>query len=470
MTPHRSGRANAGSSRGAHMSVMRTTNLAGFLAFACALVWGLAACTSPSPSVIEPPSPPARAWSAAALADLRAVAATAPEEGLAPETAALAELDALEQASADDARAASARDEAADALFERLATHFAQGGADPAMADPEWRIPRPAAPDMVALRTAVAAGAGVSESLRALSPDEPEYVALRAELARVMAEPAGTPDANGRPREARIATLRVNLERWRWLPRHLPARRIDVRVPRFELVVRREGLAEQSHAVIVGARDMPTPSFAAEIGAVTLNPTWTPPTKIVREELLPRFRRDPDAAARENFEALDASGNSVPLGSVDWRARPFPYTLRQRAGAANALGRVRFDLPNPFAIYLHDTPNRGAFARADLAQSHGCIRVADPVGMAESLFGNPAWSRDAIDQAIAEGATQRVPLAASTPVYILYLTAVVDETGAVAYADDIYRRDARVLRALDADAPPQQRANAIMLITSDCGT
>ncbi|KAF0171517.1 MAG: hypothetical protein FD160_3694, partial [Caulobacteraceae bacterium] len=309
---------------------------------------------------------------------------------------------------------------------------------------------------------------GPAAALRTLLPDDPEYDALRRELARVTAEPAGAADARGLTREARIERLRVNLERWRWLPRHLPARRIDVRIPRFELLVRSEGAAPERHAVIVGARGMPTPSFVAEIGAITLNPTWTPPSKIVREELLPRFRRDPDAAAREGFDALDASGNIVPHASVDWNARPFPYVLRQRAGAGNALGRVRFDLPNPFAIYLHDTPNRGAFAQADRARSHGCIRVADPVGMAESLFGNPAWSRDAINQTIDAGATQRVPLAVATPVYILYLTVNVDETGAVVYADDIYRRDARVLRALDAD-PSVQRASATGLATTDCG-
>jgi L,D-transpeptidase YcbB len=433
------------------------------LAFACML----AACTAP-PSPVTPPSaaPPTAAWDAVALADLRMIAALTPAEGLPPETAAVTKLETL--ATDTDARAASERDRTADALFARLAERFAQGGADPAVADPAWRIARAGAPDLAALRVALAAGASPSTQLRALLPDEPEYDALRRELARVTAEPAGTPDANGLTREARIDRLRVNLERWRWLPRHLPARRIDVRVPRFELLVRREGAAPERHAVIVGARDMPTPSFAADIGAVTLNPTWTPPSKIVREELLPRFRRDPDAAAREGFDVLDAGGNIVPPGAVDWQARPFPYTLRQRPGPANALGRVRFDLPNPFAIYLHDTPSRGVFAQADRARSHGCIRVADPVGMAESLFDMPSWRRDAIERAIDAGDTQRVPLAASTPVYILYLTAVVDETGAVAYANDIYRRDARVLRALDAD-PSIPRASATGLAATGCG-
>jgi len=438
-------------------SPMRTT----ILAFVCAL----AACTAPAPALRAPASP-VHAWSPSALADLRAVATAAPEEGLAAETPALTTLDAL--ASATDARAASERDEIADALFARLAERFAQGGADPAVADPKWRIARPDAPDLAALRTALSANASPSALLRALLPDEPEYDALRREMARVTAEPAGTPDANGLTREARIERLRVTLERWRWLPRNLPARRVDVLVPRFELLVRREGASPVRHAVIVGARDMPTPSFIAEISSVTLNPTWTPPSKIVREELLPRFRRDPSAAARDGFDVLDAGGNVVPPAVVDWSARPFTYTLRQRAGPANALGRMRFDLPNPFAIYLHDTPSRGVFAQADRARSHGCIRVADPVGMAEIMFNAPSWTRDAIDLAIDAGATQRVPLTASVPVYILYLTASVDETGAVVYADDIYRRDARVLRVLDVD-PSVPHATASGLSIFGCG-
>ena len=130
---------------------------------------------------------------------------------------------------------------------------------------------------------------------------------------------------------------------------------------------------------------------------------------------------------------IDADGVVVVPSAVDWSARPFPYQLRQRAGAANALGRIRFDLPNPFAIYLHDTPNRALFARTERALSHGCIRVAEPASLAEAVINAPEWKRTEIDAAIATGESRTVTLAAPVPIYILYLTAAAAEDGDVAY-------------------------------------
>ena len=398
-----------------------------------------------------PAAAPQRAWSVSAFAELRAVAAEATyRHGLSPEADAIEALDRLGRAAVRDTEAAQAFDRAADELFGRLALTFAMGAADPAAVDPEWAIPRAAAPDVAGLRATFAYGAGPAGVLRALLPSSPEYVALVDELLRVRNEPESAPDGNGLSRETRIDRLRVNLERWRWLPRDLPARRVDVLVPLFELRMR-DAAAAMRHAVIVGARRSPTPSFAAYIEAITLNPTWTPPASIANNELLPRFRRDPAAAAREGFDVLDSAGRAVDPAHVDWRVRPFPYTLRQRAGPGNALGRLRFDLPNPHAVYLHDTPSRGLFARADRALSHGCIRVSEPLSLAADALFDPAWDEAALEAAIEAGATRSLPLGAPLPVYVLYLTAAPDESGVVKYAEDIYRRDAEVLRALDRE-------------------
>jgi murein L,D-transpeptidase YcbB/YkuD len=438
------------------------------LSLAAALA--LLGCSAPSrpATAADPATPAVRVWSGSALADLRAAAAAAPEEGFAPQAAALARIESLELKAATDARAASDLDEAADALFSRLAHDFAQGAVDPASVDATWLAPRRPAPDVAAVRAAaLAPAASPGAILRALLPQRAEYAALRAEYARVVAEPVGATDAAGRTRETRIARLRANLERLRWLPEP-PARRIEVRTPFFDLLLHRAGTAPQAHAVVVGARDMPTPSLVDTIGSVTFNPTWTPPASIIVNELLPRFRRDPGAAAREGFDVLDASGVVVAPDHVDWGARPFPYTLRQRSGPANALGGLRFDTSNPYAIFLHDTPNRTVFSRAARALSHGCIRVADPHGLAEAVFADPAWTRAAIETAIAGGVTQKAPVPVPMPLIVLYLTAATDASGAVIYADDVYGRDARVLRALDA-AGPARRATASPLSYSDCG-
>ncbi len=414
----------------------------------------LAACAGrppETPPIEAPAAPPERAWSARAFAELRTVATeTTHAHGLNPETDAIEALAGLDRAAMRNADAARAFDSAADELFARLALTFATGAVDPSAVDPEWAVPRAAAPDVAKLTAMAANGAAPAGALDGLLPSSSEYLALLAELARVRAEPERALDAAGLSREDRIDRLRVNLERWRWLQRDLPLRRVDVLIPLFELRMRDTGAATP-HAVIVGARRTPTPSFAAVIDAVTLNPPWTPPASIATDELLPRFRRDPGAAAREGFDVLDSAGRVIDPAEVNWRTRLFPYTLRQRPGAGNALGRLRFDLPNPYAVYLHDTPSRGLFARADRALSHGCIRVAAPVSLAVAALADPAWDEAALEAAIEEGATRALPLSAPLPVYVLYLTAMPDESGVVKYAEDIYRRDAAVLRALDQE-------------------
>jgi L,D-transpeptidase YcbB len=413
-------------------------------------VLGACAVRPPEAPPTQIEAPPPRAWAAPTLGELRAVAEEASEHGLASESATVAELARLDVLSQRDAGAARRLDEAAGMLFDRLALAFATGAIDPAQVDLDWRIPRAPAPDLGALRAAVAAGASPRATLQALLPATPDYGALVAELSRVLGEERGARDALGLSRETRVLRLRASLERLRWLPRTWPARYIEVLAPFFELRVWDGENVIASHAVIVGARATTTPSFTAAIESVTLNPSWTPPASIAAGELLPRFRRDPGAAAREGFDVIDAHGRILDPASVDWRARPFPYALRQRPGPGNALGRLRFDLPNPHAVFLHDTPSRGLFSREDRALSHGCIRVAEPVALAETVLADVAWSAATLEAAIAEGNTQVIPLRQALPVYLLYLTARADGAGAVDYGSDVYDRDERLVRALDA--------------------
>jgi murein L,D-transpeptidase YcbB/YkuD len=401
-------------------------------------------------------SPPPRVWDSGALVDLRSAADIAVAHGLTWPSDSLEEVARLEPLSVHDVEAARRLDEVADQLFADLATAFAIGATDPAIVDSEWRIARPPAPDIEMLRSAVRDGAGVSQTLVSLLPTSPEYAALVAELARVRTSPNGEVQSPGPTNFEREARLRATLERWRWLPRNLPARRIEVLAPFFELRMR-QGELSVTHVTIVGARRTQTPSFIAAIETITLNPTWTPPSSIMERELIPRFRRDPDAVTRENFDVLDSSGRTVEPATVDWRARPFPYTLRQRPGPSNALGRLRFDLPNPYAVFLHDTPSRSLFARADRALSHGCIRVAEPVALATMALGDAAWDQAAIEAAIDNGATQTIALASPLPIYVLYVTAAADSIVEVRYADDIYGRDVAILRALDRSSAVGQR-------------
>lgn len=387
------------------------------------------------------------AWGQAALDDLEAVAASAPAEGLAPETAALDELARFRHLAETDPVAEAQTDVAADALFSALARAFAQGGTDPRSADPEWRIAASSGPDLEGLLLQRGQGALPSALLRPLLPQAGEYAALREALAQVSAEPAGATDSDGLIREARIGALRASLERWRWLPRDLPSRRIEVRIAQFEARVIAPDTAPVSHAVIVGAARTPTPSFESLVRSVTLNPTWEPPASIVAE-LTRRFVRDPQAASREGFDVIGADGAVIAPDQVDWTQRPFRHRLRQRSGPGNALGQIRFDMPNSFAIYLHDTPNRALFDRPARALSHGCIRVQAPDALAETVLAGQ-WTRTALNDAIATGETQTIALSDPLPVVLVYLTAALNADGDIVYADDIYRRDAAVIAALD---------------------
>ncbi len=388
------------------------------------------------------------AWSAAALDDLEAVAAAAPAQGLSGETAALEEISRFRHQAETDPVAEVQLDVAADALFTSLARAFAQGGADARIADPDWRMTPLPEPDLEGLRSARAAGALPSSLLEPLLPQAGEYAALRAELARVSAEPAGAHDDARLSREERLYRLRASLERWRWLPRDMPERRIEVRIAQFQMLLFNSGEAPQTHAVIVGARATQTPSFDSQVQSITLNPSWEPPASIVAE-LAPRFRRDPAAAAREGFDVIDADGAIVAPGAVDWSARPFRDRLVQRPGPANALGELRFNMANAFAIYLHDTSNRTLFDRSDRALSHGCVRVQDPVELAAHALNTPDWGVASLRDAIATGEQQAIVLTEPLPVYLIYMTATADSDGAVVYVDDIYRRDTAVIAALD---------------------
>lgn len=439
------------------------------LVFCAALA--AAACTIAPP---EAPSMPAAGisqplWSADAVDALIEISALAQAEGLASYESAASEITELQERSTTSAAGAAAFDRAADTLFINLAQTFAQGAVDPARADPQWRIPRPALPDVPSLLSAARGDATSVRALAMLLPQTSEYAALRAELGRALAEPRGTLDPSGLAREARIASLRASLERWRWLPRDLPSPRIEVRIAQFQVILRQTSAPSRIHNAIVGARAGQTPSFAAEINAVTLNPTWTPPRSILSNEILPQFARDPNAASRGGYDVVDATGAIVDPTTIDWAARPFPYQVRQRPGAINALGRVKFEMPNPYGIYLHDTPNHALFTREQRALSHGCVRVDDALDLAAAVL-TPAYSVSSLQVEVDTGQTRSLPLETSLPVFVLYITAFGADDATVLYADDVYGRDAALIAALDSPQPSTIAASSFTPPMSECGS
>ena len=250
----------------------------------------------------------------------------------------------------------------------------------------------------------------------------------------------------------RIATVRANMERWRWLPDDLGARHLRVNIAGFSVQAWESGEVARVHSAIVGKPFRATPVFSETVRYLVLNPWWEVPPSLARVDKLPLFKRDPGAVSRLGYQVLDGAGNRV--SDVDWNAVPsgrMPYRLRQAPGPLNALGQVKIMFPNRHNVYLHDTPDRGLFARQARAFSSGCVRTQHPIDLSEWLLRDtPGWDRTRIDAALAGGKETRVDLANRVPVHILYFTAISDGTGAVRYLDDIYNRDGRLLAALDA--------------------
>lgn len=387
----------------------------------------------------------ARSWSARDLDDLLRVAAAATAEGLSPYASEIRQID---EGRAMSPWGGSPVDIRADNLFHALAKAYTAGVVDPTAVDANWLLPAPQSPDPAALDAAADAGVPIATILSSLLPQNPEYRALKAELARLAGSSA---DA------ARIAQVRANLERWRWLPRSWPADRIEVRIAEYRLIVFQSGTIRSTHNVMVGKPSTPTPVLLANGTGLTLNPPWDPPVDIARNELLPRFRANPAAAEREGYVAIKPSGVAMPQGAVDWRARSFPYRLRQLPGPANAMGKVVLRVDNPYAIYLHDTPAKSLFQQSERAFSHGCVRVENAMGFAAALTG--ANDTTALDAVVETGETTEIALAQPIPIYFLYLTAALADDGSVQYLKDVYKRDARLAAALDKTARAAASAN-----------
>ncbi len=269
---------------------------------------------------------------------------------------------------------------------------------------------------------------------------------------------ASTVRALNRGAEDRADQLRVNMERWRWLPEDLGRRHLRANIASFEVTAFANGVAEQTHLTIVGKTYRKTPVFSDQIEYIVFNPWWETPSSLAKADKLPMFRNDPGAVERLGFQVLDRSGELVAPATIDWNAvsgANFPYRLRQAPGPMNALGQVKIMFPNPHNVYLHDTPTRGLFSQRQRAFSSGCLRTQDPVGLSKWLLNETAaWTPDAVDKAVSSGLETRAVLSRTIPVHILYSTIMSDGFGGVRYLDDIYERDDVVLRAL-RHRPPQ---------------
>lgn len=250
----------------------------------------------------------------------------------------------------------------------------------------------------------------------------------------------------------RIAQLRLTLERARWVIDELPDDFIVANIAGFRAYVVRDRTVVWDTRIVVGKPYQQTPVFADAIEYLVFNPEWVVPRSIALNEMLPAIRSDPTWFATRNFELRDRRGVLVDPASIDWRTvtrASFAWSLVQRPGHDNALGRVKFVFPNEYAVYLHDTPEKDLFGAASRTFSHGCIRVAEPLTLAEILLQPDGWDRAEVESAVSSGNTVTVHLSRHMPILVLYWTASVDPDGTVHFYRDVYGRDTALARALD---------------------
>ena len=438
------------------------------------------------------------AWNADSTASLIAAIQRADEDGLQPADYHLAALERV----TDD----TDRDYLATDAFLLLAQHLAEGRVDPQSLIREWCIPPRRMDLAAALQTALDANE-IEGVLRKLAPQHAGYVRLRAalqfyrdiertggwplvstgaplrlgdsgtrvvELRRRLArepigiEPRSFPLVNTEsaifdaqvdgivrhfqshhglaadgivggatirelnvPASERVEQLAMNMERWRWMPERLGDSYALVNIAAFQLNVVENGRAAVSMKTVVGKNFWETPFFPATITDIVLNPSWFVPDNIADEEVWPKQRRDHSYLKRNHFEVLRNG------------------SLRQLPGPWNPLGRIKFNMPNRFSVYLHDTPSKEIFNLQSRAFSHGCIRLERAEDLALFLLrGQPEWNAASLEAVIGEGKERTIRLAEPLPVYLLYWTAWAADDGHIEFHGDVYKRDAQLGRAL----------------------
>ncbi|MFT5657289.1 MAG: murein L,D-transpeptidase YcbB/YkuD [Gammaproteobacteria bacterium] len=250
---------------------------------------------------------------------------------------------------------------------------------------------------------------------------------------------------------SRIDSIDANLERWRWLPRDIPASYVRVNLAAFRLRAIDAEMPVLSMDVIVGKPYRQTPIFTQTLNYMVFNPYWNVPASIARKDKLPLLRKDAKALALSGFEAkLSNVDPFVSVDSFNWQTiKAGEFTLRQKPGEKNALGKIKFMLPNPYSVYLHDTSDKALFNKTERIFSSGCIRLADPRALANWLLqreNNPASAQ--LDTLFNKQETRTIYLSKPVPVYLVYFTAFVDEDNQVIFRRDIYDRDQAIIRQL----------------------
>ncbi|GET25909.1 murein L,D-transpeptidase [Prolixibacter sp. NT017] len=252
------------------------------------------------------------------------------------------------------------------------------------------------------------------------------------------------------PASERIRQIEVNMERIRWLPESFPDYYILINIPDYMLFVYDHHIPVGEHKVIVGRTYRKTPIFHSTLQYLVFNPTWTIPPNILKYDILPEAQKDSGYLAQRNIQVFESDGTKLKPEEVNFASADAPgYTYRQLPGDQNALGVVKFVFPNPYNVFLHDTPSKRLFNRVRRTFSSGCIRVERPIELAQYLLmEQPEWTSRKIDKTIESRKTQVVRFNRKPEVFLVYLTAWENDDGQLQFRDDIYSRDEPIYKEL----------------------
>jgi murein L,D-transpeptidase YcbB/YkuD len=374
-----------------------------------ALAQNSAPAAQPAPQTqIAPAQPAAPAiaaeWKRRQAEDLLAFVEEIGSEGLDPADYGASRLRSAIAGKGDDLSTVSTATflkVASDLMFGHVR---GDGRMDWHVKDDSWNVY-----DQQALLERATGGEGVATALRSLLPTHPQYAGLKKALDGA---DAATADK-----------IRINMDRWRWLPRDLGKKYVIVNVPAYTVALVENGQTLDRRRAVAGALKTPTPSLNATITGAIFNPWWEVPSSIAKE-----------VAGKKGYVR-------VPAGEGKFR-------YRQPPGPSNALGKMKLVMGNPHAIFLHDTNAKNLFNKQLRAFSHGCIRTEDAVGFAATLLDGTEWSREKVNQTVASGKTVQANTAQPIPVYIVYFTVAATDEGVPAKYSDLYGRDGKVLAGL----------------------
>ncbi|MBV9064956.1 MAG: L,D-transpeptidase family protein [Methylobacteriaceae bacterium] len=247
---------------------------------------------------------------------------------------------------------------------------------------------------------------------------------------------------------------------------HFPfgQRYVAVNIPSAAVDAVEDGRTVHRYVAVVGDVEHRSPEIEAKISAVNINPTWTLPTSIIKNEIIPKMRQNPNYLSKAKIRILDGKGREIDPGKIDWSSeKAATYTLRQDSGAGNSLGSIRIAMPNKLAVYMHDTPSKRLFSADYRFLSHGCVRVEGVYELAAWLLEGVedkkggAWDKHALLQEIASGDREDIKLAKPVPVIWVYMTGWASADGTVHFRDDVYGMDGE---SEQATAQAQPRATS----------